>query len=208
MPKISPEHEEARRDQILKAAEACFTRKGYHRTTVDDIVAEAGLSKGAIYTYFRSKGDILAALVEFRTAQEMAAIQNLFSPNDSTADKLKKAASFAFDPHLADPELCDVHARLSMELWAEAAKDEKIRKMFRKAYERWHHMIIDFIEEGIARGEVRPDIDRPAMASLLFATLEGLGLHRCTCGPVFDWGREKAAFIDLVSAAILRNPRD
>lgn len=206
MPRVSPEHEEARREQILKAAEACFCRKGYHRTTVDDIVAEAGLSKGAIYTYFRSKAGILAALVELRTAQDITALQNVFSPSDSTTDKLTKAASFAFDPHVADSEQCDVYGRLSMELWAEAAKDEQIRRLFRTTYERWRETIIELIEEGIARGEVRPDIDPPAVASLLFATIEGLSLHRIVSGPVFDWAREKAAFLDLVDNAILSNP--
>ena len=47
-----PDVSEERRGQIIEAALACFTRKGYANTTIDDIVAESGLSKGAIYWYF------------------------------------------------------------------------------------------------------------------------------------------------------------
>ena len=49
MPKVSQEHRDARRAQILRAAAACFERKGYQRTTMADIIRESGLSAGAIY---------------------------------------------------------------------------------------------------------------------------------------------------------------
>ena len=55
MPRLAAEAKEARRDHILKAALRCFARRGYHLTTVDDIAAEAGISKGAPYVYFESK---------------------------------------------------------------------------------------------------------------------------------------------------------
>src|SRR4051794_12312971 len=49
MPKVSVEHEQMRRQQILDAALTCFGRRGYHATSMEDIVREAGLSIGAIY---------------------------------------------------------------------------------------------------------------------------------------------------------------
>ena len=55
MPKVTEEHLEARRTQILDAALACFSRNGFHQTTMHDICSEAGLSPGAVYRYFDSK---------------------------------------------------------------------------------------------------------------------------------------------------------
>ena len=49
MPKVSEQHREARRDQIVDAALRCFSRKGFQRTSMADIIAESGLSAGAIY---------------------------------------------------------------------------------------------------------------------------------------------------------------
>jgi len=53
-----------RRQQILSAAMNCFLAKGYHRATMDDIVAESGLSKGTLYWYFKSKKELFLALVQ------------------------------------------------------------------------------------------------------------------------------------------------
>ncbi len=64
MPKISPARKEERRQQILHAAIACFAKRGFHETTIQDICAEAGLSTGAVYSYYRSKDAIIAALAE------------------------------------------------------------------------------------------------------------------------------------------------
>ena len=48
MPKVSEEHLDARRRQIVDAAIVCFVRKGFHRATMQDICREAGLSAGAV----------------------------------------------------------------------------------------------------------------------------------------------------------------
>jgi AcrR family transcriptional regulator len=55
MPKVTEAHLEARRQQILDAALACFSRRGFHQSTMQDICQEAELSPGAVYRYFRSK---------------------------------------------------------------------------------------------------------------------------------------------------------
>ena len=70
MPKVGEEHREQRRRTILDAALACFDRRGLHGTTMQDIVAESGLSAGAIYTYFDSKDAIIAAIAADRHARE------------------------------------------------------------------------------------------------------------------------------------------
>ncbi|TDD74766.1 TetR/AcrR family transcriptional regulator [Actinomadura darangshiensis] len=61
MPRVSEEHLERRRRQILDAARACFIRKGIYETSMQDIFAEAGLSSGAVYRYFKSKNEIIEA---------------------------------------------------------------------------------------------------------------------------------------------------
>ena len=61
MPKVTDAHIAARRQQIIEAARACFSRQGFHQTSVQDICKEAGLSPGAVYGYFPSKEHIIAA---------------------------------------------------------------------------------------------------------------------------------------------------
>src|SRR3954471_22731131 len=63
MPKVSEAHLAARRDQILAAAARCFARDGFHRTSMQDIVRESGISAGLVYRYFAGKDDVIAAIV-------------------------------------------------------------------------------------------------------------------------------------------------
>ena len=64
MPKVSDEHRAARRKQIVDAGRHCVADQGFHKTTMSDVIRESGLSAGAVYGYFRSKDEILAAIAD------------------------------------------------------------------------------------------------------------------------------------------------
>src|ERR1700759_6005 len=70
MPKISQAKRDARQQQILDAALACFSENGFHQTGMADIVRRSGLSHGAVYLYFQSKDDLIEALAVNRHRQE------------------------------------------------------------------------------------------------------------------------------------------
>ncbi len=55
---------EERKEQILDAATEVFAQKGFDKARMDDIVEETGLSKGALYWYFKSKDDIIFAIMD------------------------------------------------------------------------------------------------------------------------------------------------
>lgn len=59
----------SRRNQILDAAQRCFKKQGFHKTTLRDIAQEFGMSAGHIYNYFSNKEAIIEALVELRTQE-------------------------------------------------------------------------------------------------------------------------------------------
>ena len=63
MPKVSEEHREARREQILAGAQRAFARHGYEGATVNRLEEETGLSRGAIFNYYESKQALFLALV-------------------------------------------------------------------------------------------------------------------------------------------------
>lgn len=72
-------------DQILTVSAQMFTQKGYEKTSIQDIINELGMSKGAVYHHFKSKEDILSAVMEkeLGRAEEMfmELIQNTYAPN-------------------------------------------------------------------------------------------------------------------------------
>src|ERR1019366_6037828 len=77
MPRVSQEHLDARRRQIIDAARRCFVRNGFHATSMQDVLAEAALSAGAVYRYFPSKDDIIAAIADDALAEISQAVQRV-----------------------------------------------------------------------------------------------------------------------------------
>ncbi len=117
MPKIGEEHRAKRRRAILDAALACFDRRGLHGTTMQDIVAESGLSAGAIYTYFDGKDAIIAAIASERHARERELLDAALAADDAWAS-LHTFVETYFD-WLKDPHE-QQRRRVNVYLWAEA----------------------------------------------------------------------------------------
>lgn len=107
MPRVSQAHLDARRLQILDAARVLFATRGFARTSMTDLVEASGLSTGAIYRYFRSKDEIVAATCD-ETGQSL--------PAELTAESVRR-----FLDDLRDLARERDHARLVAQIYAEAA---------------------------------------------------------------------------------------
>src|SRR2546426_5003620 len=101
MPKVSEEHLDARRRQIVDAAIVCFARDGFHRATMQDICREAQLSPGAIYRYFASKDEIIEAIADERHAREAGFMSQAQEVGGAEGLRALGRASFS---SLADPD--------------------------------------------------------------------------------------------------------
>lgn len=108
MPKVDQSYLDARRRQIVDAARRRFADQGFAGTSLADIVAESGLSNGAIYRYFASKEDIVAAICEQTTSQVL--------PQELTAGAIR-----AFLENIRAMARDEGHARLVAQIYAEAA---------------------------------------------------------------------------------------
>lgn len=139
MPKISDAHREQRRTQILEAAWRCFYRNGVQATTMEEIIAESGLSASAMYRYFKGKEDIILNAI--------TASLNAFSAR--------------LGPLVADPSLDPPHfvervleaietfaARRGFNLlpiavhgWSEAQRNDAVREVMVAAYGGFRRML-------------------------------------------------------------------
>jgi AcrR family transcriptional regulator len=107
MPKVDQAHLDARRQQIVDAARARFTSHGFAGTSMADIVAESGLSTGAIYRYFTSKDEIIVAVCE--------------QGSDALPRALTAAAITRFLEHIRTLAREKGHAKLNAQIYAEAS---------------------------------------------------------------------------------------
>src|SRR5262245_34338212 len=122
MPRVSDAHLAARRQQILDAARRCFLRNGFHMTSMQDVIAEAGLSVGAVYRYFGGKNEIITAIAE-QYAGEI--IDILGARIDDPSRPLAEVMDTAVD--LIDANTGpDGMMRLALQVWSEAMRDDVV----------------------------------------------------------------------------------
>ena len=88
MPRVSAAHEQDIRDRILAAATRVFSEKGYHSSTIQDVVRESGLSVGAIYTYFSGKDELIRLSCDQIATRGLEQLAERLAPATSTAERL------------------------------------------------------------------------------------------------------------------------
>src|SRR5437899_3879617 len=147
-----PDVSEERREQILEAAKTVFARIGVHEARMDDIVRAASLSKGALYWYFKSKDDLVAALVERLFARGIEEFRQFLETDLPFKDRM-----IAVSRYVAE----EIGGRLSklrgvaMEYYALAARDARVRRRVRAHVDETIELLASMIRRAIDRGECR-----------------------------------------------------
>jgi AcrR family transcriptional regulator len=143
MPRVSPEHRVARREQILDAARRCFAANGFHSTSIQDILAASGLSAGALYGYFPGKNDIIVAIAEEAMATVHDALVN--GPDLETSPlALLRAVLEALDE---EAERNDV-GRVALQAWAEAARSPALAARIADNMHAARRALVDRLADG------------------------------------------------------------
>jgi AcrR family transcriptional regulator len=182
MPKLTEEHFEARKAQILEGAFRCLARKGYSRMTVRDIAAEAGVSVGTIYLYFRGKEEIVAALAaeyRSRTDAELDAEVPAGEPLEILGSVLEYFLA-AYD----DPTAADVF-RVDVQIWAAGVHEPALRELYLNSHEYGARRFAELIAAAQEANELPRELAPDAVGRLLMTMLAGLELHK-----VMEPGRE------------------
>ena len=192
------EHLAERREEILSAAEKLFDANGYAATTMDAVAAEAGVSKGSIYNYFKNKQDLFAQVVAAAMAGDEVQIdQTLSSPVSATA-KLNQL----LDNWWERLEHYRRIGRLMLEFWATAARqdqEEELSSWFEQQYIYWREKIAPLIAQGIASGEFDRSFPPEVAASLIMAMTRGI-----TVQSILDMGVDlDGDFLEAIKRIIL-----
>ena len=120
------EHRGTARERLLDAAAAVFAKRGYRATTVDDLAAAAGLTKGAVYWNFPSKEAVFSALIEERVDRRARALMGVTetSPSETPTAPLVSQGISTF----ADEQQAMV--LLLQEYWSMAVRDGDLRDAY------------------------------------------------------------------------------
>jgi AcrR family transcriptional regulator len=178
MPKLKPATQRARREHILDAAEVCFARAGFHRTTMQDICKEALISPGALYIYFSSKEELIAGIVE----RDRAHFAERFAELSAAPDFMQALSDLG--NHYFDEE--PPHKRtMCIEIGLESTRNAKVGEIYRSV----DRYVEDCFEKLFARlaaeGRIAPDLDDRTLAQVFSVIGDGMFMRRAV-DPEFD----------------------
>ena len=188
-----PDVGDERRNQILDTAEEVFAKRGFDEARMDDIAAQSGLSKGALYWYFKKKDDIIAGLLDRVFRKSIEALRRIAAEPLSVRDRILQIGEQISRDYQSLSRLMPI----ALEFYAIALRQRSVRKHLAGLYRELLAIFIPLIEEGIRKGEVNPT-DAHRAATVLISMYEGLGLVWTIAPRLVDWkvtGPEAAAFL-------------
>ncbi|GJE18886.1 TetR/AcrR family transcriptional regulator [Methylobacterium marchantiae] len=156
-----------RRQDILDAAETCFVRNGFHRTTMQDLARQAGMTAGNIYHYFKSKEAVVLGLAEHERARGAALVADLARAGDR-----RMILTGIIAQHFA--EIPREVAILRLDLWSEATRNPAIAAMHERFEEEGRAFFIDLLAGLATSGECDP----ASLYETMDALMKGIIVNR------------------------------
>jgi AcrR family transcriptional regulator len=163
-----PNVSDERKSQILNAAEGVFTRKGFDEARMDDIAEETGLSKGTLYLYFKSKEDLVIAILD---RIFLGAFKQLEAPEAAESSATEAVRRFT-EETIRDYKKMLRMMPIAYEFLALAFRNRVVQKAFKQYFNVYMGALTPIIQRGIDSGEFRP-VDAQEVAIAAGAIFEG-----------------------------------
>ncbi len=183
MPRLSEERREERRRRILTSAWSCFSDNGFHATSMDDVIAATGMSSSAVYRYFRSKDELIAAAAD----EALALVRDLFArllerrPTPSPSEVLTAMAAEARTR--GEDQSYDL-TRIAIQAWGEALRSPELEERTRSFYLDMRGNLVELARRWSEEGRLSPGADPEQVATLLVTLMPGLLVSRHLVAPV------------------------
>jgi AcrR family transcriptional regulator len=168
-----PTREETRA-RLLDAAATVFVERGIGAASVDDIAAAAGFSRGALYSNFADKDELVLALLEHLTDLSTQEIDDLIQANPKPDDYLSETQRLLFDEHRP---LQRHNPVLGIELTLYAMRNPAARPLLKERLDRAHSAVLRAIEHNAQALGLHPANNRSDVAAMINAMDDGFSLH-------------------------------
>jgi AcrR family transcriptional regulator len=188
VPRITALRREANRAQIVAAARRCFSRDGFHQTSMPDIAAEAGVSVGGTYRYFASKEDLILEIagdafrVIFDPVERLIDHSDDLTVADLTAAAVDSVSGDTAIDRAGTAVPVDELLRCAVQAWGELLRNEGLRQRANSGFEHVRERIAEALRKGQHAGSVPADVDPDRGARVVMALLHGFILQRTAFG--------------------------
>jgi len=176
VPRITEQRRALRRREILTSAWVCFSRNGFHATSMDDIIVAAGGSASGVYRYFAGKDELIDAAGE----ESMAVFRALFDrlrATEPVPDLVTTIAALS-EPVGAGEEY-DL-SRVAIQAWSEALRQPRLRERTAEFYLEMRAQLSELARRWQQTGELGPQASPDAVGLLLATLLPGMLVARHT----------------------------
>ncbi len=184
---------ETRRAEILSAALECFAARGFHATTMDDLVRASGLSKGSLYWHFDSKLEVFLGVFDLVFERLSRGFDEIEDRTEAVPETLRLQTELLVGTLAGE--------RTLLLAWFEFFAHPAARERMAEAYRWSRHRVTGEVSRGVERGEIRPAA-APGLPAALTALVEGL-LLQAMMDPEFDPTAELESCWELVSGGML-----
>ena len=186
MPRITEERREARREQILDAARTCVLEHGLEAVSMEMIIARSGLSTGAVYRYFKSKDELIAAAITEAAGQIGAAVAPILAgPRWGDPSQLLQRLLngwIAFARSGAGPAAGVDLMPVALHGWSHAQTHPELLAILGGALVGFRERCVPVIKQWQDEGVVDPTADPEAVAQLMLSICLGFVAQRSLTG--------------------------
>lgn len=165
--------EKKRKQQILEAALTCFTKKGYFKTTMDEVVKESGLSKGALYWYYKSKKELFLALFDFYMHSYIDEVTKHISHDKTFEENLNEIGSVVFKMMESEKE----HMNVFMEFMSFAVRDKDMQIKINNVYQEILNLIEKLLVENLKDKKINEE-EVFKLSSVVAVIIDGLMIYQ------------------------------
>ena len=169
MPRINDEKKLYNKNMILETASKLFSQYGYNRTSVNDIISHAGISKGRFYTYFDTKEDLFFLIVD----NVDASIREVNFEFTDLGEYIEHRLERFFEQNNR------IKAQYTLEFWSSATLNEKQKILLDNRYNEFQNDILAVIQRGQKRGIYNTTVNINSYIHVLMAAIDGLIMLDC-----------------------------
>jgi AcrR family transcriptional regulator len=173
-PKVTEEHKQQRRLEIIEAAKRVFRRKGFANATMQDIVEESGMSRGGVYMYFSSTEEIFNAILEQNDAETFAGIREMAERHETVWGVIEE---FIEQSAQELPKVTNDIGPVVYEVLMGSWRDEAKSALMKQRYQQTVDVCVSVLQRGVDSGEFRPILPIEDIAKSILTFIDGLTLH-------------------------------
>ena len=183
MPRLSTETREQRRRHVLVSAWRCFARDGFHATSMDDVIAATGMSSSAVYRYFRSKEELVAAASQESLAQLRELFDRLLAQQPAPTPAATITALVGQLTQRSEHADYDL-SKIAIHAWAESLRRPELAASTRDFYRDVRGLLVELARRWVSAGQLAPDADPEAVATVLLTLMPGMIVNQHLVDPV------------------------